>query len=317
MAREALLSWLGGQFDEMFGKKAEAAPAPAPEARPARVTLEELNRSLDLLRGESDALRSGETDDQRKARLRAEKEEAERLGVERNRREMCEDILELHRKLDTGLDRAGLDRLHEQGESWLKQIRDSAQGGDLAARSIAHICAGLYRRVGEVAWDELHRRMDAHGVPWPDPTGMSPRTDAGDLARARGLEQVREKADFIETPAALALDRMLGIVQVWRATYPDRGTAPWNCTALRGVGAALRIRLYAKVFEAALERQDALRQGLVAQLQEKLAEVRALLGQGVTSMAEADRISRDTERIVQDVAPQFVWDGVKDVLVGS
>lgn len=314
MAHETLLSWLGGQFHEMFGPRTGAAPVPvAPPPTPA-VTLEQLNRSLDLLRGENEFGPSRETDDQRKARLRAEREEAERLGAELHRQEMLEDILELHRKLGTGLDRAELDRLHAQGEEWLARIRASAESGDLAARSVVQVIVGLYRRVGEVAWDELHERMATHGVPWPDPTGMSPHADAEDLQRARGLQSVREKADFLETPAVLALDRMLGIVQVWGATYPDRGTGPWVSTALRGVGAALRLRLFGRVFEAARERRDSLREGLQAKLHEKLDEVQALLARGVTSVAEADRISRETERIVHDVAPEYVWEGVKDAL---
>lgn len=316
MARETVLSWLGEQLTDMFGKKADAAPpqAAAPEAQPARFTLGELHRSLELLRGESESVRLRETEEQRKARLRAEKEEADRLGAEQHRKEMLEDILALHGKLGTGLDRAALERLREQGESWLKGFHDSAGADDLASRSLACVAAGLYRRVGELAWDELHGRMKAHGVPWPDPIGMSPHADADDLSRARALQQVREKADFVETRAVLALDRMLGIVEVWGATYPDRGSGPWNSTALRGVGAALRLRLLGKAFEAARDRRDELRQGLNLLLQEKLSEVQALLARGVTSMAEADRISRETERIVQDLAPQFVWDGVKDAV---
>lgn len=316
MARDTMISWLGGHLSEMFGKKSEAEAAPPPpEVAASGPSLEELTRSIELLRGDVQVSRKGETEDQRQGRLRAEKEEAERLGAEQHRREMLEDILEFHRKLETGIDRAELDRLVGLGHTWMEETRAAMDTGDLAGRTIGAVIGGIYRHVGELAWDDLRKRMADHGVGWPDPAGLPPHCDPADLERARKLQDVRERNDFVETKAVLALDRMLGIVEVWRAAYPDRGSKPWVSTCLRGVAAAVRLRMFERAYHAVQERRADLRRDLTGLLQEKMTEVQALLDKGVTSVAEADRISRETEKIIYQTAPEFVWNAVKDAVV--
>ena len=80
--------------------------------------------------------------------------------------QMQEDVLEMHRKLSTGIDEGELNALAE-GLTELIALMDDRSAGWMVSRIREGVLSRIQLETGALAWQQLLRRMEQSGAEWP------------------------------------------------------------------------------------------------------------------------------------------------------
>ncbi len=231
-------------------------------------------------------------------------EEAECQRAQRNEavRLFREDVLEFHRRLQTGLGAEQLDRL---GPMLLAHLQPGSSGTATLEEQIdAAVGQRLYGECAGPAWQRLEGLRIRCGESWPVPESLASSRSSRELEpvleqHQRELRQVFQRQDPSDCARLLR-----GEVDVWCHVYPERGSWLWRQTVLQAVGAALRAQLFVAALEAWLWRPDELDQAIQKLVVE---HVQACQGSSERSLQGALDLSRRIQVLCQQVLPDLVW----------
>lgn len=301
------MSLFGRLFDGLLaerpGRETETSRAAPPGGRAGPALQEALDTMEHLLRKESGTGAAGE------AAARADREALLEAEREANRNALCQDILEFHGRLRTGLDGPALDRLRRALVAHAAPAGASV-GASVVERIDRQVLRHLYARAGERAWERLQQLMGRAETAWPAPP---------ELALGRTPEEHRSVVEqsltdarlaFLLSPAEATADLMSGWVAVWSHYYPPRGSPLWCDTALAGVGGALRAVHFLAVVEAWLWRSPRLEERVRGLLEDPLEAIRTLVAHPDPSVAEGARVAESVNRLLAEEIPRAVWDEV-------
>ncbi|MEW6277474.1 MAG: hypothetical protein AB1758_02545, partial [Candidatus Eremiobacterota bacterium] len=147
------------EFFNHFLHSSPPPPPPAPAPPQLRLVAGELSESLGALSRLAEALNvhcpESEADRKSAEELRRERE---KRAVELARSNMRAAILEMHRRLATGLDLEGLERLDKGMEELLPFMEDCA-GAEITRRIMSCTLHRFYEEVGVIAWERLLQHM--------------------------------------------------------------------------------------------------------------------------------------------------------------
>jgi hypothetical protein len=250
----------------------------------------------------------GNQDQRRAAILSQEQERAQEL-----QQQMLEDILELHGRLKTDLNETELRRLAQSLRDHYDHFRPHHDHRMTHIVMFA-VLKRMHLEARRHGWDELLEVMAKADVSWPKPTGLSPTCDAEELIHARSLQLEREARDFLAGTMLQFADLVVGVVPIWRAAYPERGSSVWASTALTGVGAALALRYHERIVAATEQLHDELEADVASQLNEQLKGIQAKLADGVDSIGQAIVLTDEAVLICQHTAPELIWQKVQTLL---
>lgn len=297
-----------GILSHLFHRQPEP-PAQGPVDRPVESAEQKLSALLEEVKKRAEQARKESSPAAGSVTRKREKEER-RLEAQEH---LAQSIMELHRRLGTGLDSDEVHRLSDflQGHT---ECLQQPEEETLNSRIEHYVLCHLYRQVGELAWQELEHFMAAASLAWPAPSDLPHTATAEEVERRRQFNRQEAHEFFIEIPAVQLADLMLGLVRVWGAAYPEPTSALWTEVGLRAVAAALRVQLYEQALAAWDTRPEELERGIARVLDKELERTRELLAQGIDSIAQADKITAHTAKVAREVVPSMVWDCVKERL---
>lgn len=262
---------------------------------------------LEHLRQE--ALKLRETEDQARARGLEE----ERQVAQVHQSQMREDILELHRQLETGFNLDQLEQLALLLKQHCHDFRSQASD-QLIQMAMLAVEDRFHREALAWAWEHFEAVRQAHGKAWPVPGGLSPNADAEEVAEHCRLHLKLAREEFLGGTLMVISDLILGVVPAWRSIYPERGGAVWQQTVFEAVAGAMAAARWQKIERLASEHHAALEERIAGALGAELAGIQQRLAQGVSSVAEARSLSDEAIGRCQKVAPQVVWEYLAPLL---
>ena len=165
----------------------------------------------------------------------------------------------------------------------------------------------LLAECGPIAWKSLCSAMERAGLTWPAPEGLPEWADAKsrNLAARRELRET-EEAFLNSTPERIG-DRMVGVVPVWKADYPDQDSALWRKLVLQGVGFGIFATLLLRA-EKVLVQEGSFREQIRSLLNQHIADLDRSLKSGTISLEDADRLVHATSRLCSEIAPGLAWE---------
>jgi len=250
-------------------------------------------------------------DPERRRQLSGEELAAElRRRTEAAHEAIRKDIVAMHARLGTGIGADDLSAIVHALEEF-QALVDAGRGSyALLARARCAIAERLQREAGELAVDDLVRRLERHGIAWPDPISHHPSATPADIeaARRRRLREMREV--FLSTGFQKTADRMLGIVRGWGSDYPARGSALWEESVLEGVVAGMRGKLVVDFVEVLRQDRGEILSQVEALVGKDLEALRSTLHGGVSSLEQASRAASSALRVLDDAVPQIAWERV-------
>lgn len=253
-------------------------------------------------------------------RLRETQDQARARGLEEERQEslvhqafMREDILALHKQLETGF---GLDQLEQLSLALKQHCHDfrSQASDQLIQMAMLAVEARFHQEALAWAWDQFEKVRQSHGVEWPVPGGLSPNADAEEVAEHCRLHLKMAHEQFLAGTLMVVSDLILGVVPAWRSLYPERGGAVWQQTVFEAVAGAMAAARWQKIEKLAAEHHAALEERIAGALGAELAGIQQRLARGVSSVAEARSLSDEAIERCQKVAPQVVWEYLAPLL---
>jgi hypothetical protein len=302
----------------LFGRKA-ATPEPPREAAPLEglqagfeKALRELNERAAELRRKSAPTATDTVAPPEQTSV--ERAAARERSIEAARRAMREDIGEMHARLRTGLAETDLEAL----AAYLHELAALAAAGkdshELLPRARFAITERLQREAGELAVARLVALLQREKIEWPDPTRYQQTATPEEIERSRRRRLAETRAFFLAQDLARTAERLLGVVEVWGADYPDPGSPLWEETVLEGVAAGIRAQLVKGSVE--LLRRD--RDQLVAQVEGSLgtgiAALQGAVQAGVPSLEEANRAVAGCLGVLDRAVPDLAWEHVRSGL---
>lgn len=247
------------------------------------------------------------------ARLKRKKEEQSKLAKQRVRNQMREAIELLHEELHSGISPTMMDE-YSSFYAELHQNQEALEKGSLRQKIEASLFTRIHQEVGVWAWAELMELLDKSELKWPCPGNLSPNATEEEIERAwrRNIEE--NEIAFLECQIPHTGQLIVGVVKVWRASYPHPESWLYRETALDGVGAALRAR-HTKAAVNLLRADPNLFSGEVEKvLAEELHFIQLVLGKGIDSVDEAHSVSATAAKICYDVVPTIVWNRLEQSL---
>jgi hypothetical protein len=185
-----------------------------------------------------------------------------------------------------------------------------ASGGDLEQRIRAAVINRLVQECAPLAWQTLLTLMARAQVSWPDPMGLSPHADAHAVQAARQWELTELEETFLASSLERSANRVLGVVENWKAHYPPPESHPWKRMVLQAVGAGIlgyllnvavtKLREDAPDFTARVEHV----------LHEELATMQQAMQAGVHSVTDADALMASVNQLCEEVVPTMAWEAV-------
>lgn len=290
------MSLFGKMFARFFETKVD--PPAEGKAKPA----EELERALHQIRQKAE-VESAEQPP--KTRREKSAEQTAKLH-DKARAELMTDILKRHAQLETGLEEASLRRLRIIVVG--HQVpREDAQDLELWQRIENSVLRYLFVKCAEAALSDLEARMASAALAWPVPDSLQlHRSEASlQVGMRQRLENLAK--EFREAPMAAQADLAVGEVEVWRAVYPAPGSWLWEHTVLHAVGAGLQLLRFVGLLERWLWRDEKVEAELQGEIEKALARARELLGCGVFSLVDADRLASEVRQVVGQTIPSLVW----------
>lgn len=293
-------------FSDLFGGKKKEATAEAPAAPSSRELLEALTGEVKNLQL---SVRRVDLDDPEAAkRLRelkaqeAAHEEARKMGA--LHQQMRKDMLTTAAELKAGIDEAELDRLTKSIEKYKTELMPALQEKGVRGDMFRAVIGRFLLETGKMSWERLNRLLEAAGQKWPDPEGLTPGMSEAESQGARDRLQADIQEDFIRGKARLEL--LEGSVPVWRSAYPDRDSALWRRTVLRGVGVMLRARLLDQILTDLYKRQDEVKAIAAEEAQAPLNHIRDAMARGV-DLAEATALLEEAQAGCCKKVTEKVW----------
>ncbi len=316
--RKGLLGNLEEHLVGFFGQKVHPASVPAaspPTAAPPTVApldvpvAPELDASLSALQTLSKEIGRRMREGRGETSLVGERIDVQAVlkAAEKPRQQIAEDIVAMHERLGTGLRRAELERLQQDLTPLLPHL-EKEQGG-IVERTYFHVLTRVLHETAALAWAELTERMEKAGLRWPEPSGTSPSATPEELeaARVRSLEGARR--NFLETRPEHVCDRVFGLVRIWRASYPPRGSDLWFQQCLLGVASGRQLQLFEEGAALLLGSEgEEVKARLRQAASDSLAQARLMLQRGTQSLEDVNAMLVSTDRLASKLAPDLVWD---------
>jgi YHS domain-containing protein len=234
----------------------------------------------------------------RRSLLREEREVA--------RRAMEQDIVRLHRQMETGITPERMERLARVLVAHSPASEDCPETR-FQDRIEMEVLRYLYLRAGEAAWSRLQDLLARSGLAWPPPDGLSSKTPTEELQRQREAHNEQIRKDFMVTPAAHAALLIHGSVGAWRYGYPARNSYLWLQTILRAIAAALRAEAFAAAAEVWLWRSSDLEREILDCVSEKLGDARNILERGCLTATDGERVVAQVDEVCGSSIPRIVW----------
>lgn len=296
-------------FKRLFEPAPPATVAPAHGADAWQPLIQEaknLGASLQQLQQRTAALR-GETSTAQRSTQASPTDVQQALEAVHNR--AAAEILALHAHLQTHLTLEELQHaqtlMHE-----LDAIVLGKAGKDLEQQVRAAAINRLVKECAPLAWQTLLTLMARAQVSWPEPIGLSPHADAHAVQAARQWELADLEETFLASSLERHANRVLGVVENWKAHYPSPESHPWKRMVLQAVGSGIlgyllsvadaKLRGDAPDFTARVEHV----------LHEELATIQQALQVGVHSVTDADALLVSVTQLCEEVVPTMAWETV-------
>ena len=162
------------------------------------------------------------------------------------------------------------------------------------ADTIENVCPGL----------ELMERAE---LSWPDPTHYRPGATQEEIERSRRRRLADAREAFLAQGFARSAQRAVGIVPGWGSDYPDPGSPLWEECGLEGVGAGILGKLVFECIEVLRRDKDAVGAAIEELMGDEMAQLHQVLGEGVSSITEANRAVASALRAIDVVIPEAAW----------
>jgi hypothetical protein len=290
---------------DLFGgkKKTETAAPPPPSSRELLEALTGEVKNLQL------SVRRVDLDDpeavKRLKDMKAQEAAAEEATkMESLHRDMRHDMLAACAELKAGVDEAELDRLSKSIEAFKVELMPALQEKGVRGDMFRSLISRFLVESGKMAWHRLEQLLKDAGQSWPDPEGLTPGMTEAEKQAARDRLQEDIKHDFIHGKARLEL--LHGAVPIWRSAYPERTSALWRRTVLRGVGTILKARLLDQILTDLKGRQEEVKVMVVEIVSAPLKDIREAMTRGV-DLAEATHLLEDAQAGCCHKATEQIW----------
>ena len=294
-------------FKRLFEPAPLATVAPAPGADEWQPLIQEtkhLDEALQQLRQRTVALR-GETSTAHRSTQASPTDVQQAL--EAVHQQAAAAILALHAQLQTHLTLEELQHaqalMHE-----LDAVVLGKAGKDLEQQVRAAAINRLVQECALLAWQTLLTLLARAQMSWPDPTALSPHAEAQAVQAARQWELAELEKTFLESSLERSANRVLGVVENWKAHYPPPESHPWKRMVLQAVGSGI-LGYLLSVADAKL-REDS--PDFIARvehvLHEELATMQQALQVGVHSVSDADALMVSITQLCEEVVPTMAWE---------
>lgn len=303
-----------GFFDAvsgLFGAERKPLPASPADGSFTEVqnsfnnALRQLNEKIELLRHETAQELPGKESVETLA-------QAKQRRTERVHTAICEDILAMHLRLGTGIDRPALEKL----AALLRECGEMTAQGKLSQevmpRCRASILGRLHREAGSLAWAELEQRLATCNVAWTETTLRDPLDSDDEFERLRRLKYREIQEGFIDDDLLRSSRLILGIESAWQSDYPERDTPLWRELVLEGVATALRARIFGAFYERLLQNRDLILTKATELVGQELDGLNQTLGKAVTTLEDAHRVAISSYRVIDEVIPDVAWQVVRE-----
>jgi hypothetical protein len=242
----------------------------------------------------------------RAERLKEAMEEEQRQ-IRLHRQQMLDDIVDLHKKLGTGMGPEQLEQLAADLKASLDQFAHR-RSDSLADRGLRAILASIHDDALQKGWELLESKLADAKLAWPAPPGISPSATPDEIAHKTKLHTAILHRDFLTYDLKLMAALIEGAVPAWRAVYPERNSSVWTSTCYQAVGGAYAARRHRELLELAEQRIDEIRRRVAERLEPVLAPVQAELKKGVSSLNQALRLSEEANRAGEKIASEVFWE---------
>lgn len=303
---DSLVSFFGWTNPNVDAEK-PAQPTPTTPAAP-ETPVAQLDETLGALQALAREMAQQMRAEEPSQSLVGERPDLEKLQKEAevHHQAIAEDIVELHGKLGTGLTRAELEGL-QAGLTPLLPYLEKERGG-MVERTYFHVLTRVLKETAALAWTELMERMQAAGVQWPEPGGISPNATAEERAAARQRSLDGARQAFLQARPEHVCDRVFGLVQIWRASYPPRGSDLWLQQGLLGVASGRQLQLFEAGASLLMGPEgEEVKAQLREAAQDALTQTRDVLQRGSQSLWDVNEMLISTDRLASTVAPDLVW----------
>ena len=246
------------------------------------------------------------------AERRAQELKDERLKkeIERAHSQMLQAILTCHKDLGTGLDESRLKELHDLYEE-IPQPEEHGRPTSLQ-NMIKYATAKLFHEeLGPPSWQKLLTALAAKGIEWPDPEGLSPNATAEEKEKARAHYQARNESAFLERPLRHSGDLIIGVVKIWRASYPTPSSGLYRETVYEAVASAFRAESLERALKLASDVPEELVKKIDSLLTEELGVVYRALNKDDLTLDEAHQANQVTSKAYCCIIPRMLWNHVK------
>jgi len=296
----------------IFRTRAEGSEAEAPETT-EDARLEALGSSFEAavgeLREKVEALRAGPGALHARGRdaTPGDREAARERRMAEIHLRIRGEIEQMHAQLGTGLKAGDLDAITAELEELEPLVAEGRESHELLPRVRFAIGEKIRQEAGELAVARLRALLERAAMTWPDPTRHDPGAteEQVERSRRRRLDETREA--FLAEGFLRTAQRAVGIVSGWGSNYPDPGSRLWQEAVLEGVAAGIRGQLIQAFLEVMRRDRDLVIAGVEELIGKEVAELHRVLGGGVDSIPEANRVVARALQAVDRVVPELAW----------
>ncbi len=267
-----------------------------------RAAVGELQEKVESLRGEAGAVR--------RERQRATPEDRvaarERRMAETHLR-IRSEIEQMHAQLGTALKGDDLDAITAELEEMEQVVSEGRSSHELIPRVRYAIGEKLRHEAGELAVERIRGLLERAEISWPDPTRHDPGASEEQVERSRRRRLAETREAFLAEGFLRTAQRSLGIVSGWGSDYPDPGSPLWQECVLEGVAAGIRGQLAVAFLEVLERDRDLVLEGVEELIGNEVAELHKVLGDGASTIPDANRVVARALQAVDGVVPELAW----------
>ncbi|MBE0504945.1 MAG: hypothetical protein IBX46_12555 [Desulfuromonadales bacterium] len=299
-------------ISRLFGSATPAQPAAVSpslsEMESAfNVALQQLNGKIEELQRQKLQTAGGAV-----ASPAAYAEERERRMNEAHSR-ILNDILAMHRRLATGIDKPALDALAAFLHECVEKVAKERSVPEVMPCCRSSILRRFHHEAGGFAWDEMERQLAAQNEAWPETTQRDPIEEEAAFENRRQLKYREMKNDFVNYDLARSAQLIRGIERAWQADYPDPGTPLWRELVLEGVATGLRARILQGYYERLLANKEKIVARATELVGRELSALQAVLAEkNLTSLEDAHRVATTSGRVLDEVIPDIAWQVIEE-----
>jgi hypothetical protein len=299
---KGVISFFGRHLEKIFASTKSPEAAVPPIEQELEMILEGVQKKLKTVQ----AVHKTEMDVMSRERLKHEK-----LIENRNRSQefLFVDIVELHRKFGTGINKKGLWSLH----AFMKNA--AAHETECSSQDLFHkhiecnVMGFLREKALGLAWERLEDYMDRFGISFPVPESMLDHEDNVRNAEVREERKKTAGAEFRKMPPQQIAEMILGNIPVWVYSYPEKGSYLWLLTALQGVAAGLAARFFLEHLGYWEKNSPQLLKKIAQTFNNKIKMLRER-GEKAVDLSEVFNVSRDLRQMSKEDIPAFIWNEI-------